>query len=155
MPTGFAAVLVDTNVLVYAYDPADKAKQQRAANVLARVGLDGVGAVSTQILSEFFVNVTRKITPALSTAEAERAVLDYVRSWSVVEQTSALITEAIRGVRRYGFAYWDALIWASARLNEIPVVLSEDFSDGSRIGGVRFLNPFVAGFDLESILPSD
>jgi hypothetical protein len=49
-------------------------------------------------------------------------------------------------------AYWDAQIWASAKMNQIPVVFSEDFGDGVIIEGVRFVNPFSAGFNLETWL---
>jgi predicted nucleic acid-binding protein len=41
---------------------------------------------------------------------------------------------------------WDAQIWATARLNQIPVVLSEDFSDGAVIEGIRIVNPFTVSF---------
>ena len=54
----------------------------------------------------------------------------------------------MRGVLRYRLSYWDSLIWAAANMNDIPCVLSEDFSDGRRIEGVVFLNPFADGFAL-------
>jgi predicted nucleic acid-binding protein len=152
MPTGSGAVLVDTNVLVYAYDVTDKIKQERATEVLARLAAEGVGVLSTQILGEFFVNATRKLSPALTLAEAQRSVNSYIRSWSIVVQTSATVDEAMRGVRRHQFSYWDGLIWATARLSGITVVLSEDFSDGSRVEGVRFVNPFTVAFDLNAVM---
>jgi len=51
-------------------------------------------------------------------------------------------------VLAHGFSYWDAQIWATARLNQIPIVLSEDFAHGRRIEGVRFLNPFLPEVEL-------
>ena len=66
--------------------------------------------------------------------------------------TGAIVLEAIRGVHTYRMPYWDAQIWALAHLNQIPVVLSEDFGDGVSIEGVRFVNPFSAGFNLETSL---
>jgi predicted nucleic acid-binding protein len=151
MPTDSGVVLVDTNVLVYAYDTADRTKQDLATDVLTRLAADRIGAVSVQILGEFFVNVTRRITPALTVAEAERSVSNYARSWPVLELTMPIVEEALRGVRRHQFPYWDALIWATAKHHSISIVLSEDFSDGSRVGGVRFLNPFTNSFDLAAI----
>lgn len=151
MPTDSGVVLVDTNVLVYAYDTADRTKQDRATDVLTRLAVDRIGAVSVQILGEFFVNVTRRITPALTVAEAERSVNNYARSWPILELTTPIVEEALRGVRRHQFPYWDALIWATAKRHGISIVLSEDFSDGSRVGGVRFLNPFTRSFDLATI----
>jgi len=57
--------------------------------------------------------------------------------------------EAGRGVRDYKLAYYDAQIWATAKLNQVPVVFSEDFNDGQVLEGVRFVNPFAMGFNLE------
>ena len=37
-------------------------------------------------------------------------------------------------------------------MNHIPLVFSEDFTDGSVIEGVRFANPFAKGFDLDALL---
>jgi len=50
-------------------------------------------------------------------------------------------------------SYWDAQIWASARLNQIPLILSEDFDAGAIIEGVRFVNPFAGDFELDDWLP--
>jgi predicted nucleic acid-binding protein len=61
--------------------------------------------------------------------------------------------EAVRGVSAHRLSYWDALIWATAKLNRIPTVFSEDFSDGRVIEGVSFHNPFAAGFQIEDFIP--
>lgn len=141
------AYLVDTNVLVYAYDPTDAAKQKRAAGVLAILGNLGAGVLSAQILSEFFVVATRRIPEPLSPTEAERSVTNFLRSWAICELTGWTVLEAVAGVRRHRLSYWDSLVWATAKLNQIPVVLSEDFEDCRILEGVRFLDPFRAGFD--------
>ena len=57
--------------------------------------------------------------------------------------------EAARGARDYGLAYYDAQIWAAARLNQVQIVLSEDFQDGQTLEGVRFANPFGESFVIE------
>ena len=62
-----------------------------------------------------------------------------------------IILEAARGARQHHFSYWDAQIWATAKLNQIPVVLSEDFSDGQSTEGIRFMNPFSAKFQLSIV----
>ncbi len=58
-----------------------------------------------------------------------------------------IVLEAARGVRDYQFSFWDAQIWATARLNQIPTIYSEDFNVNSAIEGVRFLNPLSDGLD--------
>jgi predicted nucleic acid-binding protein len=69
--------------------------------------------------------------------------------WTVIDTTGSLVLDAAFGVRDHKMSFWDAQIWAAARGNRIPVVLSEDFSDGSVVGGVRFVNPLLPGFALE------
>ncbi len=152
MPNGSSAFLVDTNVLVYAYDSTDKDKQAQAIAVLEELGRRRLGALSVQILGEFFVTVTRKITQPLTTAEAGQSVTNYARSWIVYDLTALVVLEAVRGLQQHRLPYWDSLIWATAKLNSIPNVLSEDFSDGALLEGVRFLNPFTKTFDLTALL---
>jgi len=147
MPTGARAFLVDTNVLVYAYDPGDATKRARAITVVDQLGSQQRGALSAQVLSEFFVTVTRKIEPPLTAEEAGQSVTNYMRSWLVYEITARAVVEAIRGVRQHQLSYWDSLIWATAKLAGVSTVLSEDFSDGQLIEGVRFRNPFGENFD--------
>jgi predicted nucleic acid-binding protein len=147
MPNGARAFLVDTNVLVYAYDPGDATKRARAITVVDQLGSQQRGALSAQVLSEFFVTVTRKIEPPLTVEEAGQSVTNYMRSWLVYEITARAVVEAIRGVRQHQLSYWDSLIWATAKLAGVSTVLSEDFSDGQLIEGVRFRNPFGENFD--------
>ncbi len=135
--------LVDTNVLVYAYDRSSGAKQVRAREVLGRLADQGVGVLSTQVLAEFFSAVTRKLRNRMTPREGHWHLQDYVRSWRVVGLTSEIILEAARGVVEYQFPFYDAQIWATAKEIRIPRVLSEDFSHGTRIEGVEFLNPFI------------
>jgi len=94
------------------------------------------------VLAEFVVAVTLKIAEPLDIEAAWNSVENYQRSWTVFDLTGLIILEAIRGVREHRFSYWDAQIWATARLNQVPVVLSEDFASGSTVEGITFTNPF-------------
>jgi len=98
------------------------------------------------------VAVTRKISAPLSVAEAHERVKNYLQSWAVVDLTGMIVLEAARGVRDHQFSFWDAQIWATARLNQVPVIFSEDFTDGAVIEGIRFVNPFAESFDIEEWL---
>jgi predicted nucleic acid-binding protein len=142
-------IFVDTNVLVYAYDRSEPKKQRQALQVLDYLAVAGTGAISTQVLSEFFVTVTRKITSPLSQDQAYDRVKNYLQSWTVLNLTGMVVLEAVRGVQDYQFSFWDAQIWATARLNQISVIFSEDFNAGAVIEGVRFVNPFAEGFQIE------
>jgi predicted nucleic acid-binding protein len=145
------AFLVDTNVLVYAYDSTDRGKWLRAIDVVTQLELEARGAISTQIAGEFFNTVTRRIPHPLTAADGERELTAFLRSWHVFDLTTEVVLEAVRGVQRYQLSYWDALIWATAKLNGVPTVLSEDFNDGALLENVRFRNPFAAGFDITSL----
>lgn len=141
--------LVDTNILVYAYDRSEPQKAALAAELLNYLALSGQGVLSLQVLAEFFTTVTKKITRPLSADLAEQRVRNYLQAWRTVMVTNLIILEAIRGVREHHMAFWDAQIWATSRLNQIPTILSEDFAHGATIEGVRFTNPFDPSFEPE------
>jgi predicted nucleic acid-binding protein len=140
-------VLIDTNVFVYAYDPRVRPKQEMALAVLRRLVVNGRGRISTQILGEFFAAGTRKLEPPLAPADAAEQVTALAAAWPVLAVTPLVVLEAARGAAGHGLGYWDAQIWATARLNQIPLVLTEDFADRRLLEGVQFLNPFSPAFD--------
>lgn len=141
-------VLVDTNVLVYVYDMNEAEKQERALQVLDALQAAGTGQLSTQTVAEFFRVVTREARRLLTVAEATEQVAKLLRAWPILDLTPMIVLEATRGVRDHRLAYWDAQIWATAKLNQIETVLSEDFKSGSVLEGVRFVDPFQAGFKI-------
>src|SRR3970040_1399597 len=141
-------VLVDTNVIVYAYDMGEAVKQERALQVLDALQGAGTGQLSTQTLAELFRVTTSESRRLLTVAEATEQVEKLVRAWSVLEVTPMIVLEAARGVRDHQLAYWDAQVWATARLNQIPTVFSEDFKSGSAVEAVHFVDPFQAQFNI-------
>jgi predicted nucleic acid-binding protein len=142
------AWLVDTNVLVYAHDPRDRRKQERALLVLDRLVATERAVLSVQCLGEFFVVTTRRLPDPLSLAEALAQVERFTRSCRVLPLTPAVVVEGCRGAATHQLSFWDSLIWASAKLNQVPIVLTEDAEHGQSREGVRFLNPYHPGFDL-------
>lgn len=144
-----ADIFVDTNVLVYAYDRSEPAKQAIAVTVLASVVRSGGGVTSAQVLSEFFNAVTRKIPAPLTLEEAHARVQNLLRLLHVVPVTDLIMLEAVRGVREHQLSLWDAQIWAAARLNQIPVILSEDFRRDAILEGIRVVDPFRPDFKLD------
>jgi len=146
-------ILVDTNILLYAYDRGETAKQPLALALLDRLVDHDLGVLTPQVLAEFFVNATNKLRPPLTLGEAYIRIQNYLLSWEVLDINGAIVLEAIRGARTYQMTYWDAQIWASAKMNQISIVISEDFGDGVMIENVRFANPFGSNFKLEAWLP--
>jgi len=141
--------LIDTNVLVYLYDAGSPVKRLRAEKVLTHLSQLGTACLSVQTLEEFASVALRTLDPALTPQQVFEQVSLLMDAWPVLHLTPQITLEASRGVRDHRLAYYDAQIWACARLNQIPVVLSEDFQDGSTLEGVRFVNPFEEGFTIE------
>ena len=146
------SVLVDSNVVVYAYDQAAGRKQQQALFVLRQLVRSGHGHLSTQVLGEFFRVATRKLHRPLTAEDAYDQVSLLASTWPVLSVTPLISIEAARGARDHRLPFWDAQLWATARLNQVALVFSEDFADGHLIDGVRFRNPFAAAFDLTQAL---
>lgn len=85
----------------------------------------------------------------LNLDEASRQVELLMRAFPVFKLTQMVVLEAVRGVREHQLPNFDSQIWAVARLNQVPTIFSEDFSDGLVLEGVRFINPFITGFAIE------
>ncbi len=143
------SIMLDTNVLVYFYDPNSPEKQKRAERVLNYLQQLGTGCFSVQNLAEFVTAAMRKLDPPLTPTQAYEQVSMLTEAWAVFNLTPQIILEATRGVRDHQLSYYDAQIWATARLNQISFVFSEDFQDGQTLEGVRFINPFLDEFVLE------
>ena len=143
-----ARVLIDTNVLVYAYDRREPAKQRQAIRVLEQLQLTRSGYLCVQSLAEFFRVVRRGSQPILPLDIASQQTDVLSQAWPVFDVTPMIVIEAVRGANTHRLAYWDAQIWATARLNQIPVILTEDFPTNASLEGVRIVNPFAEDFDL-------
>jgi predicted nucleic acid-binding protein len=135
-------VFVDTNILIYAYDVSAGAKHTNAARILSDLWATGRGVVSTQVLQEFFVSVTRKIPKPINDHLAASLVRDLLR-WELVVNDGEFILEAASLISRYLFSFWDCLIIQAALKSSCDILLSEDLSDGQVIESTRIRNPFL------------
>ena len=123
-------------------------KQSKAIDVLTHLHLAGIGRLSAQTLAEFFAATTRGKKPLLPVRKASLQVQNFASSWMTFDITSLIIIEAVRGVHTHKFSYWDSQLWATARLNQVPAIFTEDFNIGATIEGVRFVNPFASDFQI-------
>ena len=131
----------DTNLLVYLFDSASPEKQVKAREVFTvRAQRDEV-LLSTQVLQEFYVAVTRKLASPLSADEAERLVRDFA-VFPVVSTDAPLVVAAVALSRRHRLSLWDAMIVVAARAGGATELLSEDPQHGQVLEGVRVVNPF-------------
>ena len=132
---------VDTNVFVYAYDSSAGLKRQKAQEIIAGLWDSGYGVVTTQVLQEFFVTVTRKLPKAMEPAAARDVISDLLK-WELVVVEGTMILDAINLHMKHGYSFWDSLILVAAGKAGCAVLLSEDLSSGHNIGGVTIRNPF-------------
>lgn len=135
-------VFVDTNVLVYARDTRDAAKQARAQSWLERLWRERRGRTSMQVLNEYYVVTTRKLSPGLPREDAW-ADVQALMAWRPVVTNGALLTTGRTLEREYDLAWWDALVIAAAETANCRTLLSEDFQNGRRFHSVQVCNPFA------------
>ena len=133
---------VDTNVLAYAHDRSEPARQSVAQAVLEQLWVDRTGVLSTQVLQELYVVATRKLDPPMRRAAARELVALY-GEWPVVQVDVALVVSASELEERHTLSFWDALIVEAARRAGATRLLTEDLQHGRRIGGVSIENPFA------------
>ena len=132
---------VDTNVFIYAHDIDAGLKHDVAKTLIHELWSERAGLVSTQVLQEFYVNVTRKIASPLSKVSA-RTVIHSYGSWCIETALTDVSTAfQIEDESRIGF--WDALVIASAARGGAARLLSEDLNAGQTVLGVRIENPFA------------
>lgn len=135
-------VFLDTNILVYAHDTSAGKKHEIASKILLDLWDSGQGVISTQVLQEFFLSVTRKI-PKPMQVEIARDIVEDLLKWNVVINDGDSILAAIDIHNRYRYSFWDALIIQAAIQGGADQILSEDLSHGHSVYGVRIINPFL------------
>lgn len=134
-----APVFVDTNVLIYALDEADRKKQESAREWRAELWKRHQGRISFQVLQEFYVKVTRRWPDARQDARAE--VRDLL-AWRPVSVDAEILVGAWRLQDRYRISFWDALIVAAAKAASCRYLLTEDLQAGQDFDGLLVVNPF-------------
>lgn len=135
-------VFIDTNVLVYAHDVDAGKRHDRAAALIAELWETRAGVLSTQVLQELYVAITRKIgTPVAR--RAARELIEAYGLWQVEQLSQADIVAASLVEERYKLSFWDALIVVAARKAAASAILSEDLHAGQILDGIKIQNPFA------------
>ena len=136
-----APIFVDTNVLVYARDAAAPVRQETSARWVRDVWQARSGRISTQVLSEYYVTVTRKLRPGLPAADAWDDVTAFM-AWRPQPLDAGVLERGREIELRYRLGWWDCLIVAAAQVQGCAMLLSEDLQHGARYGTVVVRNPF-------------
>ena len=131
---------IDTNVLLYAYDPSAGAKHQVASELVLRLAREHQAAVSVQVMQEFYVNAVSKIAQPMSVEQALLR-LDAFSRWTVHSPLPGDVREAAQLATKHQLSFWDAMIVVSASRLECSVLWTEDLNAGQTIEGVKVQNP--------------
>jgi predicted nucleic acid-binding protein len=131
---------LDTNILLYSIsrDRSEAAKREQAITLLER----DEGALSVQVLQEFYVQATRTTRPD---PLPHKIAVDLIATWArfrVQEITLAILSGAFEIRATHGFSYWDSAIVAAARALGCRTLYSEDLSHGREVEGITIVNPF-------------
>jgi predicted nucleic acid-binding protein len=133
----------DTNIIFYAYDSSEPAKQHRAQELLVDAIAGGTGYTSVQVLGEFFhATVLRK---KVLTADAAEAIIQSLGGLHMLDVDFPMVRRAIDYHRRFQTSYWDSLILATAQRAGCAIIFSEDLNSAQNYDGVTAVNPFADG----------
>jgi len=135
-------IFLDTNILVYAHDADAGEKNAAAAQTVADLWESRNGILSTQVLQEFYITLTRKVASPVTGNVARRLIRNYL-TWDLVLNDGAIILHAGEIADNYHLSFWDGLIVAAAHSKNAATILTEDMNHGQVVEGMRIENPFL------------
>lgn len=143
----------DTNILVYATAALADDRVSRARDLLTRAMRAATGVLLLQSLAEFSNVAIRKA--AIPAEDIARIVQSWCAVLPVQPADESDLFKALEVVRAHRLAFWDAMLWASARRAGVRHLLTEDFQDGFVLQDVTFINPFIRDNNqlIEKLLP--
>lgn len=142
MKEGNRLRLIDTNILVYAYDKSDLKKHKLAKEVVKAAWLTQSGVLSIQNLAEFYSIITRKIQKPVSTSQAKQIILDLSEGFEILKYSEQTIISAINNQMIYKIPFWDSLIVATMEENSIDTIITENEKDFKKVEWLNVINPF-------------
>ena len=134
---------LDTNVIVYLFDQEQGRKAEQAALLIREGLLTGKGAISYQVVQEFFNVAHKRSAAAMRLEEAEQFLGTVLRPLCIVHSSPALFHKALQIVDRFRLQWYDSLIVAAASEARCGILYSEDFQTGKKFDDVEVRNPFL------------
>ena len=139
-----SGVLIDTNILIYAYQSGDgDPRAGKAKDALEELARMGNGFVSVQNLAEFSRVVRSRVESPASSSKVREAIAQLEQVFDVLRPSSRTVDTALLGVEKHGLEFWDSMMWALAHENGLDEVLTQDLPPRAEIEGVRYRNPFA------------
>jgi predicted nucleic acid-binding protein len=136
--------LIDSNVLVYAYDNTDKEKHEKAKVLLEKCWKKEIKyAISIQNLAEFFIIITKKVQNPLTIDEAEKIIKDVLEFsyWHIISYDQNTFLKAISLHKKFKKHFWDTMIIATMLNNEISHIYTENIKDFEQYAEIKVVNP--------------
>lgn len=136
--------VIDTNILVYAYDTSEGIKHDSAKKLLKQIWEEGGGVVCIQNLMEFFIVITRKVEYPVAIRDAKTIIEDMIYSdkWTVIDRDVDTFIQAIEYVAQYNVHFWDAVIARCMQEHEIHDIITENKKDFEKIPDIHVIVPF-------------
>lgn len=131
--------LIDTNILVYAYDTSEGEKHEISRTLLREIWKEGGGVVCLQNLMEFFVVITKKVENPIDIKKAKIIVEDFLKSdnWRIIGRDADIFLKAIDLVSEHEIHLWDAMIAACMKENDLTEIVTENKKDFGKIPGIK------------------
>ena len=134
--------LIDTNILVYAYDKSYLKKHKIAKEAVEESWQTQSGVLSIQNLAEFYSIITRKVEKPIAISKAKQIILDLIEGFEILRYSEQTIISAIDNQLIYGIPFWDSLIIATMEENSIDTIITENEKDFKKVEWLKVVNPF-------------
>ena len=135
--------LIDSNILIYAYEEEESEKKEGAIKLLAKAFANEVEyVVSVQNLAEFIAAYTSKGKGKKELLEeATKGIAEHENFLKIYYDESTILN-ALNICKNSNTPFWDALIAATMLENNIHTIYTENTKDFA-IPGITAINPFV------------
>ena len=130
----------DKKTLVYAATTLDERKRKIAIELITQsLEMDGDGAISVQVMSEFVHDLLSKKQATL--AEIDKWI-SFFYPLLATEVTMDIVRNAVAIKDEYGIQFYDAQIVATAEKLGCHEIVSEDLNEKQLYHGMAVVNPF-------------
>ena len=131
----------DKKTLVYAATTLDERKRKIAIELITQsLEMDGDGAISVQVMSEFVHDLLSKKQATL--AEIDKWI-SFFYPLLATEVTMDIVRNAVAIMNEYGIQFYDAQIVATAEKLGCHEIVSEDLNEKQLYHGMAVVNPFM------------
>ena len=141
-------IMVDTNLLVYAFDTSEPLKREKCKAILEQVSAGEIkAAVSNQILAELYNALTRNIEIPVSADDAATIVSGIIESekWVKLNYTATTVKAAMQASKMASAKFWDSLIMQTMLENGIAIIYTENSKDFIKFNSLKVVNPLAKG----------